>query len=48
MNYKNTILIVDDDRALRFLLGNLLNRWGYEVFEADDGSTAIEKIRKRH
>jgi two-component system response regulator HydG len=47
MNYKNTILIVDDDRALRLLLGNLLNRWGYEVFGADDGSTAIEKIRKR-
>jgi len=47
MNYKNTILIVDDDRALRLLLGNLLNRWGYEVFEADDGSTAIEMIHKR-
>lgn len=47
MNYMNTILIVDDDRTLRFMLGTLLKRWGYEVFDADDGSTAIEKIHKR-
>jgi two-component system response regulator HydG len=47
MNYKNSILIVDDDRNLRFALGKLLNSWGYEIFEADDGMIAIEVIQKQ-
>ena len=43
MTNKKSILIVDDDIAHRTMLRILLN-WEYEIFEADDGSTAIEKI----
>jgi len=41
---KNTVLVVDDDPAHRTMLSTLLAGWGYEAHEADDGSTAIEKV----
>ena len=41
---KNTILVVDDDEAHRIMLRTLLTGWGYLITEADDGSTAIEKV----
>ena len=44
---KNTILVVDDDPAHRTMLQTLLTGWGYEIHEADDGSTAIEKVNDR-
>ena len=44
MKKKNTILVVDDDPAHRTMLRTLLTGWGYTIFEADDGSTAIEKV----
>ena len=47
MNRKNTILVVDDDPAHRAMLGTLLSGWGYTIVEAEDGSTAIEKVRER-
>ncbi len=43
MQPKKSILIVDDDIAHRTMLRILLD-WDYEIFEADDGSTAIEKL----
>jgi two-component system response regulator HydG len=43
MQTKKSILIVDDDIAHRTMLRILL-KWNYEIFEADDGSVAIEKI----
>jgi two-component system response regulator HydG len=43
---KKSILIVDDDTAHRTMLRILLN-YDYEIFEADDGSTAIEKVKNR-
>jgi two-component system response regulator HydG len=46
MNDKKTLLIVDDDIAHRTMLRILLT-WEYEIFEADDGLTAIDKIRER-
>ena len=46
MNDKKTLLIVDDDIAHRTMLRILLD-WEYEIFEADDGSAAIEKIQER-
>ncbi|MBN1847791.1 MAG: sigma-54-dependent Fis family transcriptional regulator [Deltaproteobacteria bacterium] len=45
MKNKNTILIVDDDQAHRTMLRTLITGWGYDIDEADDGSTAIEKVR---
>ncbi|KUG24012.1 response regulator of zinc sigma-54-dependent two-component system [hydrocarbon metagenome] len=47
MKINQSILIVDDDFAHRTMLKKLLGGWGYEIFEADDGSCAIEKVHKR-
>jgi two-component system response regulator HydG len=46
MNDKKSLLIVDDDIAHRTMLRILLG-WEYEIFEADDGFTAIDKIQER-
>jgi two-component system response regulator HydG len=47
MKNKKSLLIVDDDIAHRTMLRILLD-WQYEIFEADDGSTAIEEAGQRH
>jgi len=47
MKEKSNILVVDDDSAHRTMLKTLLTGWGYEISEADDGSTAIEKVKDR-
>ncbi len=44
MKKKTTILIVDDDAAHRRMLKTLLDGWGYDVLDADDGSRAIERV----
>ncbi len=46
MKHKNSILIVDDDRAHRTMLRTLLSGWGYQVTEAADGSEAIDEVGK--
>ena len=43
MQPKKSILIVDDDIAHRTMLRILLD-WDFEIFEADDGSRAIETL----
>lgn len=45
---KFEILIVDDDAAHRTMLMTLVKGWGYDVTDADDGETAIEKVRERY
>jgi len=47
MKQTNRILVVDDDTAHRTMLSALIGGWGYEVSEADDGSTAIAEVRKK-
>lgn len=47
MKDRNTVLVVDDDSAHRTMLCTLLGGWGYAVFEADDGSTAIASVKKQ-
>jgi len=47
MNTKNMILVVDDDNAHRTMLNTLISGWGYDVTEADDGATAIEKVKEQ-
>ena len=47
MTQKKTILVVDDDGAHRTMLRTLVGGWGYDIVEADDGSTAIEKVQER-
>jgi two-component system response regulator HydG len=47
MEKKNYILVVDDDPSHRTMLRTLLSGWGYAVSEADDGSTAVEKVHQQ-
>ncbi len=47
MEKKQTILVVDDNTSHRIMLKTLLEKWGYGVFEADDGSTAIEAVKNK-
>jgi len=41
------ILLVEDDRNLRRVLGAMLAREGYEVEEAPDGAAALERLAAR-
>ena len=43
----NTILIVDDEKAIRFSLREILEFENYEVVEASDGKQALERIKQR-
>jgi two-component system response regulator HydG len=47
MKDKPSLLVVDDDRAHRTMLRTLLSGWGYEISEADDGSTAIGVVKQQ-
>jgi two-component system, cell cycle sensor histidine kinase and response regulator CckA len=38
---RETILLVDDDPGVRVLFGIILRRSGYDVLEADSGSSAL-------
>ena len=41
------ILILDDDSSHRAMLRTVLRGWGYATDEADDGDTAVEKVKER-
>jgi two-component system response regulator HydG len=47
MTTNKTLLVVDDDKAHRTMLKTLLSGWGYDITEADDGSSAIEQVRQQ-
>ncbi|MCF8142712.1 MAG: sigma-54 dependent transcriptional regulator [Deltaproteobacteria bacterium] len=47
MKKGKTVLVVDDDLGHRTMLRTLLSEWGYEIHEADDGQTAIDRVRTR-
>jgi two-component system response regulator HydG len=47
MKNENSVLVVDDDPAHRTMLRTLLTGWGYTISDADDGSTAIEKVHEQ-
>jgi CheY-like chemotaxis protein len=40
-----TILVVEDDPRVRFLICEVLRREGYQVAEAGDGAEALELVR---
>jgi len=40
------ILIVDDDRLMRKLLGYIIKKEGYQVSVADDGSDALKIVKR--
>ena len=41
------ILIVDDDSAHLSMLRTVLNGWGYQTGEAEDGADAIAEVREK-
>jgi PAS domain S-box-containing protein len=43
-----TILVVEDEEALRILVSNSLRDNGYTVLEAPDGTSGIESARRSH
>jgi two-component system response regulator VicR len=45
IDYKKTIMIVDDEKMIINLLTHNLTREGYNVIEANDGLEAIEKAK---
>ncbi|MBI4655089.1 MAG: sigma-54-dependent Fis family transcriptional regulator [Nitrospirae bacterium] len=42
-----TILIVDDDRDVQFILSTILKDAGYEIFTASDGDRALREVQRR-
>jgi len=42
------ILVVDDDRGVLLTTRAILEREGYDVESAEDGTAALESIRHRH
>ncbi len=42
------ILIIDDEKDIRNLFRELLEKEGYEVFEADNGITGLETFKKEN
>lgn len=43
-----SILIVDDDPAMRLLLETLLGKLGFEMDSASDGEDALRRVKARH
>ena len=41
------VLVVDDDRSHRFMLKSMFTEWGWNVEEADDGTTAVAAVEER-
>jgi len=39
-------LVIDDSRAVRIIIGNMLREIGLEVLEAGDGLEALEQIKR--
>lgn len=45
--HMQTVLVVDDDRTTRFVLGELLRAHGYRVLEATDGVEALRLVEQQ-
>jgi DNA-binding response OmpR family regulator len=43
-----TLLLVEDDAALRIVLHRALDRYGYTILEAPDGQTALSLAARYH
>lgn len=46
MEHRRRVLVADDSRAQRRMLAAQLERWGYAVAEADNGSAALDLARR--
>ncbi len=47
-NKKNSILVVEDDTALRKVLNDKLSDEGFEVYEAVDGEQGLKLATEKH
>jgi DNA-binding NtrC family response regulator len=47
VNAEAQILVVDDEESMRFVLGEMLSRAGYQHFEADSGQRAVEMVHRQ-
>jgi CheY-like chemotaxis protein len=47
MSEERTVLVVDDDDAIRTLISRVLTRADFEVAQAGNGSEALVKLRSR-
>lgn len=45
---KARILVVEDNDDVRTMYGMLLRSWGYEIYEAPNGTEGLEKARQLH
>lgn len=48
MDYDVTILVMDDDEAVRFSLFSYLEDCGYEVFTSETAEDAIDKLKNEN
>jgi len=44
---QEVILLAEDDKTMRMLTKELLEEFGYKIFEAEDGCQALEKYREQ-
>ena len=47
MNHKLNVLLVDDDRLVRYVTGAYFKRIGYRLDMAENGMVAIDKFREK-
>lgn len=45
--YEKCILLVEDDQDIRYLLCDLLTEEGYKVYEASNGTEAVQAMNRR-
>lgn len=45
---KKTVLVIDDDQAIRKLLGKILEKFGYQVISSATGQEGIELFKREH
>lgn len=45
--YDKCILLVEDDQDIRYLLCDLLTEEGYKVYEASNGTEAVQAMNRR-
>jgi two-component system, NtrC family, response regulator AtoC len=45
---KKKILIIDDERLIRWSLAQKMTRWGYEVIEAESGAAGLRALTEEN
>jgi DNA-binding NtrC family response regulator len=48
LEYKKTVLLIDDEESIRKAFTGILENAGYVVDTADSGQIALEKVKAKH